>query len=89
MKVYAIFLTLLLFFSLLAGVTEFPTFGDPASPAHGDLYAAYTELTTVKTGAVNQVAGIILDFRALDTLLEAAVIFTAGLLVFHLLREGE
>ncbi len=87
MKGFAVLLTILLVLALLAGVTEFPTFGSPDSPAMGTLYRHYTEEGLAETGAENLVAGIVLDYRALDTLLEAVVILTAGLIIYHLIGE--
>jgi len=47
----------------------------------------YLSGTAVETGAVNAVSGIILDYRAYDTLGEAIVLFTSILSAFVILRR--
>ena len=50
------------------------------------VYERYIEKGVEETGAVNAVAGMILDYRAFDTLGESHVLFTALLCVMILLR---
>ena len=47
----------------------------------------YLANTAAETGAVNAVAGVILDYRAYDTLGEAMVLFTSILGAFVILRR--
>lgn len=47
----------------------------------------YLAGTAAETGAVNAVAGVILDYRAYDTLGEAMVLFTSVLGAFVILRR--
>ncbi len=47
----------------------------------------YLEKRAVETGAVNTVAGIILDYRAFDTFGESVVLFLAAVSVIALLRR--
>lgn len=70
---------------LLATVSELPRFGGPDNPAHNEVVERYVERGVEETGAVNIVAGMILDYRAFDTFGEAAVLFTAAIGVLSLL----
>jgi multisubunit Na+/H+ antiporter MnhB subunit len=62
---------------------DLPPFGYPI------MKVASTYLTegVMKTGATNVVSSIILDFRALDTLCEATVLFTAVISVLTIVRR--
>lgn len=74
----AIFL-ILSYFSL----KELPIFGSPIMR----VASYYIEQGIQKTGAVNMVAAIILDFRGYDTLGEATVLFTAVIGSLAILRK--
>jgi len=43
--------------------------------------------TTQETGSLNIITGIILDYRALDTLLEATVLFSGATVVLLLFKS--
>ena len=62
---------------LLFTVTEMPKFGSPDHPINNEVSARYIEKGLQETGAVNIVTGMILDYRAFDTLGESSVLFTA------------
>lgn len=67
-------------------VTKMPMFGDPNSPANSsEVIKRYIESGLEETGAINIVAGVILDYRAFDTLGESHVLFTAATVVTLLL----
>ncbi len=83
-KISAIFITVMLILILLIGVNDLPEFGNENNPTNNILSKTYLENTTKETGALNIVTGIILDYRALDTLMEATVLFS-GLTVIMLL----
>lgn len=70
---------------LLLTVANLPTFGAADSPAHNEVMERYVEKGMEETGAVNVVAGVILDYRAFDTLGESHVLYTAATAVFILL----
>lgn len=78
---------------LLSAVLQNPAFGSAATPpARSETIRRYIEQGVSETGAVNIVAGVILDYRAFDTLGESHVLFTAAAAVFILLlsvRERE
>ena len=74
--------------SLFTVALEIP-FGEPAATAMDQYYLEYGQ---EETGANNMVTAILFDYRGIDTLGEASVLFTAVLgvgLVFRTLMKGE
>lgn len=71
---------------LLYTVGSLPAFGDPNHPINNEVSARYIEKGIQETGAVNIVTGMILDYRAFDTLGESTVLFTGAMVVLFLLR---
>lgn len=71
---------------LMFTVTTLPSFGSPDHPINNEVSARYIEKGLQETGAVNIVTGMILDYRAFDTLGESTVLFTAAMVVLFLLR---
>ena len=77
---------------LLETASYLPPFGNPDNPAHNEVSRRYIEQGMTETGAVNIVAGMILDYRAFDTLGESNVLFIAACAVLILLKlpgEGD
>ena len=72
---------------LLVTVASLPHFGSDSSPAVNEVSRRYLESGVSETGAINAVAGIILDYRAFDTLGESVVLFTATVTVLFLLKQ--
>lgn len=71
---------------LLTAVEAMPPFGSADTPANDSpVIRRYIEDGLQETGAVNIVAGVILDYRAFDTLGESHVLFTATIAVFILM----
>ena len=70
---------------LLFAVSNLPRFGEE-NPRTTEMVGRYVEHGVEETGAVNIVAGLILDYRAFDTLGESHVLFTALICVTILLR---
>lgn len=70
---------------LLFTIAALPKFGSAESPAFNEVSRRYLEQGLAETGAVNVVAGMILDYRAFDTLGESMVLFTASIAVIFLL----
>ncbi len=82
---------LILFFMLiilLSTAAEIPPFGNSMNPPHNYISHHYLTESAHETGAVNVVTGIILDYRAFDTLGEATVIFVAVIAVISVLWKG-
>ena len=73
--------------TLLAVILEMPRFGASDAPAVNPVSGRYLEQGLEETGAVNAVAGMILDYRAFDTFGESTVLFAAAMSVILLLRH--
>ena len=71
---------------LLYTVASLPQFGSAEHPINNEVSARYIEQGLQETGAVNIVTGMILDYRAFDTLGESSVLFSAAMIVLLLLR---
>lgn len=84
----AILCTVMICF-LLFTVSALPAFGSADSPVHNEVTKRYVEQGMEETGAVNTVAGVILDYRAFDTLGESHVLFTATTAVLILLLTAQ
>ena len=79
-------LTLVMILFLLSAVLRLPAFGSANTPpSQSETIRRYVESGLSETGAVNLVAGVILDYRAFDTLGESHVLFAAAAAVFILL----
>ncbi|MCD8106118.1 MAG: hypothetical protein LUF35_14260 [Lachnospiraceae bacterium] len=79
---FCVFLLLM----LLTAVSWLPTEGVEDRPVNNEVSARYIESGLQETGAVNIVTGMILDYRAFDTLGESHVLFAATMTVLILLR---
>ncbi|NQT33494.1 MAG: DUF4040 domain-containing protein [Candidatus Omnitrophica bacterium] len=62
---------------------DLPAFGEPLMRVSG----TYIKEGLQRTGAVNLVSSVILDFRAYDTLGEATILFTAVIGVLSIVRR--
>jgi multicomponent Na+:H+ antiporter subunit B len=76
-------LGLLLFYA----AADLPAFGDASSPASVSISPFYLENSMKDTLTPNVVTSIIMDYRALDTLIETLVVFTAGIACAAVLRK--
>ena len=85
-KIISVLLTFFIITVLLVCVSYMPKFGDASSPVHNEVSDRYIEQGLEETGAVNIVAGMILDYRAFDTLGESHVLFIAAASVLILLK---
>ncbi|MBR0082266.1 MAG: hypothetical protein IJP98_05970 [Clostridia bacterium] len=74
---------------LLVAVFDLPPFGAAGTPTDNEVALRYVRDGMTETGAVNLVAGVILDYRAFDTLGESHVLFTALVAVLILLLKAE
>lgn len=80
----AICLTLIVL--LLSTVADLPRFGNEDNPINNEVSQRYIEKGVEETGATNIVSGMILNYRAFDTLGESHVLFVAACSVILLLR---
>lgn len=71
---------------LLFTISFLPEFGKADDPVNNEVSQRYLEDGLKETGATNMVAGMILDYRAFDTLGESHVLFIAVISVIILLR---
>lgn len=92
-KVFASIAVLITGAILLYAVSDFPTFGDPRSPANAGVEGGapsaslyYIENTYRDTRVPNLVTAVLADYRGYDTLFETVVIFTAGMTIFSIIR---
>lgn len=83
MVLFGIF-TLLWLVVMTRALHELPEFGNPIMK----VAAEYIKIGLPLTGGANLVADVILDFRALDTLGEATVLFTSVIGVAALMRKS-
>lgn len=72
---------------LLYAADDLPEFGDPHSPASTHVSPFYLENSLRDTNTPNVVTAVLMDYRGMDTLIETAVIFTAGIACWLLLRR--
>lgn len=72
---------------LIGTVNHLPLFAEENTPTVNEVYDHYVSSGRDETGAVNTVAGMILDYRAFDTLGESFVLFTATCAVLLLLEQ--
>lgn len=76
----------ILIYLLLLTVSYLPPTGTAERPVNNEVSQRYIESGLQETGAVNIVSGMILDYRAFDTLGESHVLFVATMTVLILLR---
>ena len=81
-----VLITVSLICIMLYTIMTLPIFGGADNPINNEVSQRYIENGLQETGAVNIVTGMILDYRAFDTLGESTVLFTAAMVVLFLLR---
>lgn len=85
-KLMAIVICVSIILVLLNAVAQLPEFGSSENPLNNEVSERYIEKGMEETGAVNIVAGMILDYRAFDTLGESHVLFVAACSVLIILK---
>jgi len=88
-KVAAVVSCIALIVMLLVTVSYLPPVGNQDNPAHNEVVEKYIEDGMQDTGAVNIVAGMILDYRAFDTFGESNVLFIATVVVMLMMRDDK
>ncbi len=86
-KILGVVLTLIIIAILLLGVKDLPPFGSADSPVNNYVAERYIEKGREETGATNIVAGVILDYRAFDTFVEASVLFTSIIIIICIMKN--
>jgi len=88
-RIAAVCVLIAVVFFLLRTVIDLPPFGEADNLYNNEVSARYIEQGIPETGAINFVAGMILDYRAFDTFGESTVLFVAACSVLILLKLGE
>ncbi len=88
-KVVSVIMALVIITCMLVTVAKSPSFGEASNPANNEVVEKYLADSIKDTGAVNAVAGMILDYRAFDTFGESTVLFVAAGTVIILLRNDQ
>lgn len=86
MKTFALIAVTLLGGVLLVGAMQFPKVGSPTSPPATHVSPYYIEHSLEDTNTPNVVTSVLADYRGYDTMFETAVVFSAALACFFLLR---
>ena len=79
-------MVLLAVFGVLLAVAELPPYGMADNPIHNEVSERYIKESLEDTGVLNMVSGIVLDYRAYDTMFETIVLFVATLAVVMTLK---
>ncbi len=74
---------------LITTVSYMPAYGEFSNPVNNEVTERYIEKGMEETGAVNIIAGVILDYRAFDTFGESCVLFVASCSVMMLMRKDK
>lgn len=88
-RVVAVIFCISLLFLLVWNVSYLPPLGVAQKAVNNEVPKRYIEAGIEETGAVNFVTGMILDYRAFDTLGESNVLFCATITVLILLQISE
>ena len=88
-RFFSVIFCIVICFVLIGTVAFLPGFADENAPTANEVYEHYVGVGREETGAVNTVAGMILDYRAFDTLGESFVLFTATCAVLLLLEKAK
>lgn len=73
----ALAIVILIAISFVTMVAEMPEFGHEDNPVNNEVKSRYVELGYEETGNKNTVAGVLVEYRALDTFGELTVLFTS------------
>lgn len=88
-RVLCVAITVVFIAVMMRVVIDLPVFGDPNSLTNNEVGQRYLEQGIEETGAINFVAGMILDYRAFDTFGESNVLFMAVIAVLMLLQRDK
>ena len=87
--ILAVAFALIFIVSMLLTVRCLPDIGEANNPTNNEVSEKYLADASWETGSLNAVSGMILDYRAFDTLGESCVLFVATTAVFIMLRRDE
>ncbi|MDO5707925.1 MAG: hypothetical protein Q4P31_04770 [Andreesenia angusta] len=86
-RILGVILSLIIIAILLLGVKDLPRYGEENSPVNNEVSRRYIDKGMEETGAKNIVAGVILDYRAFDTFVEASVLFTSIIIIISVMKK--
>lgn len=93
-KIFASIAVVITGIVLLYGISDFPTFGDPRSPANSGVEGGalssslyYINDSYGDTKVPNLVTSVLADYRGYDTMFETVVVLAAGMAIFAILRS--
>ncbi|MBW2195801.1 MAG: Na(+)/H(+) antiporter subunit B [Deltaproteobacteria bacterium] len=86
MKILGLIIAILTGAFLIYAAVDFPDWADPTSPASTYLSPRFIEKTIEETSVPNIVTAVLADYRGFDTMFETAVIFSAAVACFFILR---
>lgn len=87
-NILVIAIAILAIFGVLLAVAELPSYGMADNPIHNQVSERYINESFDETGIFNMVTGVVLDYRAYDTMFETIVLFTATLAVVITLKPS-
>lgn len=88
-NILSVVFALVFIVAMIMTVADLPSIGDAANPTNNVVSEKYLSDASWETGSLNAVSGMILDYRAFDTLGESCVLFVATIAVFILLRRED
>jgi len=88
-NILCVIFALIFIAAMIITVSALPNIGDATNPTNNEVSEKYLTDSSWETGSLNAVSGMILDYRAFDTLGESHVLFVATVAVFILLRRDE
>ncbi len=86
-NIVTVLLLLLIGYMMIMTVTEIPPYGAMDRPTNNYVTERYLQKGYEETGGHNLVANIVVVYRAYDTLIEIAVLFTAVIGIFLTLKS--
>ncbi len=87
-NIVTILLLVLIGYMMIMTVSEIPAYGEMDRPTNNYVMERYLDKGYEETGGHNLVANIVIAYRAYDTLIEIAVLFTAVIAIFLTLKAG-
>ena len=76
-KFFTLFTLMILLYTMISSIISMPVMGNAQNPSNSSVSQHYLGKSIKETAAPNVIAAIITDYRAIDTLGEATILFTA------------
>ncbi|MDR5659340.1 hypothetical protein RH915_07540 [Serpentinicella sp. ANB-PHB4] len=88
-KIFMAFVLVGLLIIMVMGMLEMPEIGHVDNPSYNEVAVYYTQNAIEDTKSPNTVTAVLKYYRGVDTLLEAAVLFTSIIAVISVLRGNK